>query len=57
VRHVCETTVVQDAWARRQRVSVHGWIYRVSDGLLHDLEITMSGRDDAGVLDRALAGR
>jgi len=57
VRHVCETTVLQDAWARRQRVAVHGWIYRVSDGLLHDLEITMSGPDDAGVLDRALAGR
>ena len=54
VRHVTETTVVQDAWKRGQRVSVHGWIYRVSDGLLRDLEISMSGPDDAGVLERAV---
>jgi carbonic anhydrase len=54
VRHVTETTIVQDAWKRRQRVTVHGWIYRVSDGLLRDLEITMSGPDDAGVLERAI---
>src|SRR6185369_4724226 len=54
VRHVTETTVVRDAWARRQRVSVHGWIYRVSDGLLRDLDISMSGPDDASVLERAI---
>jgi carbonic anhydrase len=57
VRHVSETTIVQDAWARQQRVAVHGWIYRVSDGLLRDLDITMSGPDDAAVLERAVAPR
>src|SRR4051812_42560526 len=36
-RHVCETTIVQDAWARGQELAVHGWIYRLDDGLLHDL--------------------
>ena len=35
--HVCETTVVQDAWARGQPLSVHGWIYGLEDGLLRDL--------------------
>ncbi|MEA2600251.1 MAG: carbonic anhydrase [Acidobacteriota bacterium] len=35
--HVCETTVVQDAWARGQELAVHGWIYRLDDGLLRDL--------------------
>jgi carbonic anhydrase len=35
--HVCETTVVQDAWARGQAVNVHAWIYGLKDGRLHDL--------------------
>ena len=37
VRHVCATTIVQDAWRRRQALAVHGWIYDLSDGLLRDL--------------------
>ena len=40
VVNVCETTVVQDAWARRQPLTVNGWIYSVQDGLLRDLGIS-----------------
>ena len=36
-RHVCETTVVQDAWERGQIVKVHAWIYGLRDGRLSDL--------------------
>ena len=36
VVNVSETTIVRDAWARGQKVSVHGWIYDVADGLLRD---------------------
>jgi carbonic anhydrase len=36
-RHVGETTIVQDALARRQPVQVHPWIYGLHDGLLRDL--------------------
>ena len=39
VRHVCQTTIMQEAWARGQAVAVHGWIYDVADGLLRDLEV------------------
>ena len=39
VKNVCETTIVQDAWARRQPLSVNGWIYSVADGMLRDLGI------------------
>jgi len=53
VGNVCETTVVQDAWARRQRLAVHGWIYRLDDGLLRDLGISVAGPDDRGVIERA----
>ncbi len=35
--HVCETTIVQDAWDRGQELAIHGWIYRLDDGLLRDL--------------------
>jgi carbonic anhydrase len=45
VRHVCETTIVQDAWARLQGVAVHGWIYDVRDGLLRDLDCTIDSAD------------
>jgi carbonic anhydrase len=37
VRHVCRTTIVQDAWKRAQPLRVHGWIYDLADGLLRDL--------------------
>jgi carbonic anhydrase len=45
VVNVCQSTVLQDAWARGQQISVHGWVYGVHDGLLQDLHITVSGLD------------
>ena len=40
VLNVSNTTVVRDAWARGQPLAVHGWIYGLKDGLLHDLGVT-----------------
>jgi carbonic anhydrase len=40
VIHVCRTTIVEDAWRRGQRVTIHGWIYDLRDGLLRDLHCT-----------------
>ncbi|MGA9751582.1 MAG: carbonate dehydratase [Acidobacteriota bacterium] len=42
VANLCETTVVQDAWAREQPLSVHGWIYGLEDGLLRDLGLCVT---------------
>ena len=39
---VCETTVVQDAWARGQSVVVHGWVYGLHNGLIDDLKMTVA---------------
>lgn len=36
--HVCQTTIVQNAWERGQQLAVHGWIYSLRDGLLRDLD-------------------
>jgi carbonic anhydrase len=49
VLNVAQSTVMQDAWARGQAVSLHGWIYGVHDGVLHDLLVTLS--DTGKVLD------
>ena len=40
-RHVCETTSVQDAWARGQDLWVHGWVYSIANGLIRDLDVTV----------------
>jgi len=37
VANVGQTTVVRDAWARGQTLTVHGWIYSLRDGLLRDV--------------------
>jgi carbonic anhydrase len=42
VANVCQTTVIQDAWARGQAVTVHGWIYDLADGLIRDLQVNSS---------------
>jgi len=42
VVNVCQATIVQNAWRRKSDLTVHGWIYRLTDGLLHDLEISVS---------------
>jgi carbonic anhydrase len=56
-RHVCETTIVQDAWARGARVAVHGWIYGLGDGRLHDVGFTAERTDQiAGAYRDAVAG-
>jgi carbonic anhydrase len=41
VINVCQTTVVQDAWARGQALSVHGWIYGLHDGLVRQLGLNI----------------
>lgn len=42
VMNVCQTTIVQDSWERGQELAVHGWIYKVQDGLLRDLNICIT---------------
>ncbi|MDI1253281.1 carbonate dehydratase [Thermomonas sp.] len=42
VAHVCQTTIVQDAWAHGQQLSVHGWVYTLRDGLVHDLGLDVN---------------
>lgn len=43
VMNVVQTTVLQDAWTRGQKITLHGWVYGLRDGLLHDLLLTVNG--------------
>jgi carbonic anhydrase len=47
VHNVCHTSIIQAAWSRGQYVAVHGWIYGLHDGIIHDLGI---GVESAGEL-------
>jgi carbonic anhydrase len=53
VVNVCVSTVMVDAWAKGQKISVHGWTYGVHDGLLQDLHMTVDSTDSIEPLYRA----
>lgn len=42
VRNVCHTTIVQEYWAQNRPLAIHGWIYQIEDGILNDLNVTIS---------------
>jgi carbonic anhydrase len=55
VVHVSQTTVMQDAWYRGAQVTIHGWVYGISDGLIKDLKISVSSAQDAmNMIDEAV---
>jgi carbonic anhydrase len=46
VSNVCYTTIVKNAWKRGQELSVHGWVYDVTDGLIRDLKMRIEAPED-----------
>jgi carbonic anhydrase len=55
--NVAQTTIVQQAWERGQGLAIHGWIYALTDGLLRDLNVRVTGpRELAPAYRDALAG-
>ena len=53
VNNVCHTNIVQGAWQRGQDISVHGWIYSITNGLLKDLGITFNTLGQAPAVYRS----
>ena len=45
--NVCQTTIVRDAWERGQPLAVHGWVYGLQDGLIRDMDFTVTAPDQA----------
>ena len=46
--HVARTTIVEDAWERGQKISIHSWIYRLNVGLITPLRDPITGPLDPG---------
>ena len=57
VVNVSQTTVVRDAWARGQALSVHGWIYDLKDGLLRDLDMCVTAEAEIAQRSEAATSR
>ncbi|MBV1787421.1 carbonate dehydratase [Marinobacterium sp. D7] len=54
--NVCNTTIVQDAWDRGQELTVHGWVYSLTNGQVIDLDFCVDGREGLSPqLDSAVA--
>jgi carbonic anhydrase len=43
VGNVAQSTVLQDAWARGQQITLHGWCYSLKNGLITNLHMTVPG--------------
>ncbi len=54
VINVGNTTIIQDAWGRGQKISIHGWIYDIADGLMKDLDVTIATPKELDLLQMKL---
>ena len=45
VKNLCQTDPVQRAWESDQQLSIHGWIYSIENGILKDLDISVTSRE------------
>ncbi|MCK5871949.1 MAG: carbonate dehydratase [Methylococcales bacterium] len=50
VVNVCHTTIIQKAWRKKVNLSIHGWIYSVKNGILHDLGVCISHPDQLSAI-------
>ncbi|HEY1139932.1 MAG TPA: carbonate dehydratase [Lysobacter sp.] len=57
VQNVCLTTIVRDAWARGQELTVHGWVYSLRNGLVSDMGVDVSAQDQLDGLYKAAIKR
>ena len=62
VANVCQTTIARDAWTRGQKLVVHGWVYTLRDGRVHDLGLNVAASDQlepqyAAALERIRSDR
>lgn len=52
VENVCHATIVQRAWKAGRELAVHGWIYRIENGILRDLDVCVTEADEISTIHR-----
>lgn len=52
VYNVARTTIVQNAWSRGKALAIHGWVYRIEDGVVHDLGFRVGSPEEIGTIYR-----
>ena len=52
VANISRATILQEAWLRQQDVTVHGWIYRLQDGRIRDLDVSVGYGDSLDKLHK-----
>ncbi|MEX2534654.1 MAG: carbonate dehydratase [Trueperaceae bacterium] len=55
-RNVCHTSIVQSSWAGGRELTVHAWVYGLDDGLLRDLEFSVSSISEVDLSYRVATG-
>ena len=57
VANVAHSTVVHDAWARGQALTLHGWCYSLQNGLITNVEVTVPGEGGLDEVQRRAVER
>lgn len=52
VYNVARTTIVQNAWSRGKALAIHGWVYRIEDGVVHDMGFRVGSPEEIGTIYR-----
>ncbi|HMI03785.1 MAG TPA: carbonic anhydrase [Pedobacter sp.] len=55
--NIMSTSIVQNAWAAGQELSVNAWVYSLSTGLIKDLNVSASNADDVSPVFKMQAGK
>ena len=50
VFNICKTSTVQNAWNKKQKLHIHGWVYDVANGLIRDLDVTVRDNSEMGAI-------
>ncbi|KFZ31645.1 carbonate dehydratase [Pseudidiomarina salinarum] len=45
VGNLAKTTIVQAAWDRGQELTIHGWVYSLEDGIVRNMNVSVSSRE------------
>jgi len=52
VQDLAKTSIIQNAWERKQDIHLHGWVYGINSGIIKDLDITLKDNRSLEAVDQ-----